>query len=274
MKKRSKLHFSCINSKNPSTYADFINLFHRFCPKSKKSSSNIISIFQYVKFFKVNNEYVELKFEDDHDMYLVKKNNFIYNKFNKLIAENNQENFATLLQKLQKELYDEIPFYDSPLIDDLNKTLNSMKSRIVINKNDHIKRELELSSATYLNYLLELIDSKPFWSKDQLDNLKFSHFDFLKEEFLDMIKDVSSPDQVANIYDESKSILDDQIDKDEVVIDELFKGIEDQFKQKTSREVEPQKGTNYTIREKETEREVKVRIQKGGKLDDLLKQDF
>ena len=89
-----------------------------------------------------------------------------------------------------------------------------------------------------------------------------------------MIKDVSSPNQVASIYMESKSILDNQIDKDEVVIGELFKGIVDQFQQKIHREIDPQKGTNYTIRERETEREVKVRTQKGGKLEDLLKQDF
>ena len=38
--------------------------------------------------------------------------------------------------------------------------------------------------------------------------------------------------------------------------------------------IDMQRGTNYSIREKENEREIKVRVEIGGKLEDLIDQDF
>lgn len=39
-------------------------------------------------------------------------------------------------------------------------------------------------------------------------------------------------------------------------------------------EIDIEKGTNYTIREIENEREVKARIEHDDKLEDLIEQDF
>ena len=129
-----------MNSKDPSTYADFINNFFIYSTQYQKNSSDILSRFKTIQYFKFNNVYVDFKFEDN--LYKEKINKYIYDKFNKLISEDKKVNYVSQLRKLQKDLYDEFLYFDSTLINYFNEIFNYIKIQIAINKNYHIKREL------------------------------------------------------------------------------------------------------------------------------------
>ena len=139
--------------------------------------------------------------------------------------------------------------------------------------NVDFEKELQLSSNNHIQYLLELIKHKNYWTEEQLNNLKLSHVDFLKDEFFAMIRDFCSKKDSNIVYFSKKSILENQISNDIKRLTEIFEEIEEKQK-KVQIKVDAQKGTNYTIREKENEREVKARIDKEGKLEDLIPQDF
>ena len=69
-------------------------------------------------------------------------------------------------------------------------------------------------------------------------------------------------------------IVDAQIEEDDKKIQDMFGIFFKKLDQKSTKEVKLEEGTNYTIRERENEREIKVRVEIGGSLEDLIEQDF
>lgn len=123
-----------------------------------------------------------------------------------------------------------------------------------------------------------MINNEYVWSNEQRENIKISHIHFLKEEFFSIINDKNSLDMVSNIYEENISVLDHQINEDTQKILEIFNDFDTKshLKNKNKLEIdrEIQKGTNYCIREEENERELKVRVEIGCSLEELIPQDF
>lgn len=118
-----------------------------------------------------------------------------------------------------------------------------------------------------------MIKTKSFWSDKQLNSIKLSHQNFLKKAYFEIIKHQCPPNLFSVVYADNNDILYDQVFESNDKIVEIIKKVN--IKQKREfREADAQKGTNYTIRERENEKEVKVRIESGGELKDFIKQDF
>ncbi len=123
-----------------------------------------------------------------------------------------------------------------------------------------------------------MINNEYTWSDEQRENIKISHIQFLKDEFFSILEDKFSSDVISVNYEENINILDKQVNKDTQKIVKIFNDFDKKLHLKKKKQLEIdyliQKGTNYSIREEENERELKVRVEIGGNLEDLIPQDF
>lgn len=219
----------------------------------------------------MNRAYVDMNFYTE----LSDLEKIIHTRFLMLPSENkNNSNFIKCLKLIQEELFNSFPIFDNNFYLTYNKIISELKEKIVLNQKKILENELSFSSELHLSYLSDMINSKSFWEKDELDVIKKSHLHFLKEEFFAIVHDLAQENQFAEIFVDNNQVLENQILKDKDRTEAIFEIVEERMKLKMPRKVNAQKGTNYTIRERENEREVKVRIESGRKLEELIEQDF
>ena len=119
---------------------------------------------------------------------------------------------------------------------------------------------------------------KHFWSEEQIDLIIRSHVTFLEEEFNRIIQSKYNDSIYDIIYEHNISILNDQINEDKEKLLIEFKSFFEYIKIKQN--VVPQdfkvsglKKTNYILKEKEVNREIKISIE-AGKLESEIESDF
>lgn len=78
---------------------------------------------------------------------------------------------------------------------------------------------------------------------------------------------------LPTIYYDNINVLNERIENDSKAIVLMFNDFKRKFEKKKVVEKKMENQTNYTIRERENEREIKVRVGINGKLEDLIKQD-
>ena len=120
------------------------------------------------------------------------------------------------------------------------------------------------------------IDFYEFRSPEKADSFIIEHVSFLKEEYFTMIKSLSDSKFFNIDYEENIDILNQQIENDIQAINDHAQREKEKYEKALIDNVEEeiQKGANYCIREAENVREIKVQINVGEKLEDVIKQDF
>lgn len=78
---------------------------------------------------------------------------------------------------------------------------------------------------------------------------------------------------LPTIYNDNINVLNERIENDAKAIVLKFNDFKRKFEKKKVVEKKIENQTNYTLRERENEREIKVRVGINGKLEDLIKQD-
>ncbi|KAK8883631.1 hypothetical protein M9Y10_042726 [Tritrichomonas musculus] len=271
----SKYAYKIFNllSHDQSTYDNFIKILLNNISFiiSQRFTSHMKEKFELIRFFHMDNFYVKYRIEEEN----VSLNERITHIFSKAIIENNNlKEIMSILAKLQKEIFQSFPLLDYKYFEECNNVFDELKEKILLDEKPIFIHELKLSSDRHLKYLSDLIKSRPYWTNEQLNDFFGNHFNFLKKEFLSIIHDYHKPNQSSLVYSKNKSILDDQISDARIKLSQLLNEAKLNQKQDIIRKVDFKNETNYTIRERENEREIKARIEKKGKLEDLIPQDF
>ena len=155
--------------------------------------------------------------------------------------------------------------------------LNEINNSIIQKNIKLIESELELSSENNLKYLSDIINSKTYFS-DKRINIINAHIDFLKDEFFDIIHEIYQKKDQINVFDGSRAILENQIQKDVETINKIITDFDNKVKslgkpKEVTLSDKIRRGTNYSIRETENIKEIQVLVQ-AGHLNDVIEQDF
>lgn len=180
----------------------------------------------------------------------------------------------TLISILQKELSKNFPQIFQETVSKCNKILTELSQEFSHENSDIIEIELSISSKNNLIYLENLVNSQLYWNDEEIDNLQKGHYNFLKEEYFSIIKHHYLPDKIPIIYSDNYNILTEQKKNDSQNINQIF----DDFKKKIElkkqeRLIKLEEGTNYMIKERENEREIKVRVEINGDIEKLIPPD-
>lgn len=188
-------------------------------------------------------------------------------------------NSFIIISNLKQEITAVIPSFDDEFNNEINSILAEIKSEGNKKNRDLFESEIKISSQIYLDYLKEKINSKFYWTEEQMDLMLNTYIDFLKEEFFDIIQ-LNSTEQIYNmIYEDNYDIVENQIKNDKIKIQELFKAFIDKINTKKIPKEQDikediQKGTNYAMKETENLREIKVTVQINQDLKSEIEQDF
>ena len=268
-----KIHY--INVNDSLTYRCFLTSLNQFSFDVKNRINDVLNNFQLYHLTEISSMYINLKSETNLKSEL---KNVIERRFVQF-QENNfdQSDDFNLLSKLNDEITKIYPSIDSIFYYECNVILNEIKDKISHENDDVFITELNTSSINNLNYLKEVINSEIYWTPEKKNSIEISHINFLRKEFYSIISKLYSRKDFARIFDSSLSILEYQICEDRKLIHDFFVDLENNYEKSEDKIVdlmdEMNERTNYSIRENEKEREIKVVVESGN-LTDEIPQDF
>ena len=192
---------------------------------------------------------------------------------------NDCENPFILISNLNDELVRIAPPFDQEFVNKCNSVLDYLTIKVIEKSNEMISLELKKSAESHLSYLTERINDKLYWTEDQMDLITRSHFKFLKDEYLNIIKNISTEDVYIKIYEGNYGIIKKQMDEDKIKINEIFKPFIEKINQKKNPEkkdikLKIKEGANYRMKETENLKEIKVTIEVNKDLKSEIEQDF
>lgn len=273
-----------INLKDANSYESFIDNLNNLCLSDEVSTFNDIKKnFRFTKLTKIGSKYINLKNDKKWEEQLFK---LIHNRYSLLEVDDTMNcQYITILAKIRNEILKYTPSIDIQFQNKCDEILSEIRTSKSKDYFISFSNEIENSSELNLIYLHQIINNEKFWLENEKDNLKNSHVQFLKEEFLNIIKMIYPNDVIKSIYEEYKTILYDQIQNDLNVIDKYFiKFTKKQALNQINKCAGIQKmndiknikkrGTNYAVREAEHTREIKVTVQVNSDLTSEILQDF
>lgn len=272
----ARVHY--INVNNTLTYRDFLTSLCQFGWGYQFEINLMVEKFSYIHKSWIDNQYIHIK---SHDNYQSALKNFIFGIFKqgKKRISNGEICSFDYLTVIGNEITKIYPSFDLEFGMDCKRIINDLKEKMVENNREILEKELNISAENNLKYLSEIINEKFVWSIEKKDLIRKNHVRFLKNEFLS-INEIFCPSESdrLRVLEESRLILDKQILKDLQIIDKIFKEHEMKVSSMKSQNNENlaqtmEKGTNYTIKETENVRELKVMIETGN-LTDVIDQDF
>lgn len=130
-----------------------------------------------------------------------------------------------------------------------------------------------------MDYLTKKINSKFYWTEEQMHLMINAHIIFLKNEFFELIKWNSNEKKYNMVYEDNYDVLENQIKNDKVIINAIFREFFDKINIKKNPEKQDikediKKGTNYSMKETENLREIKVTVQMNKDQKTEIEQDF
>ena len=272
---KSSIHY--INVKEPKTYEAFLDNLNDLLFLPNTTFSDLLKNFTCFSLFKFSPLYVRLKFKSNWKEELKQIILKRYSEFErKKVGEGSS---FQLISDLKDEVSAISPVIDEEFNNEISTIFNELKSEGNKKNRDVYEKELLNSSQIYLDYLKDKINSKFYWTEEQMDLMLNTYVDFMKEEFLDIIK-LNSTEQIYNmIYEDNYDIFETRIKEDKVKINEMFKSFIDKINTKKNPKEQDikediKKGANYAMKETENLREVKVTVQINQDLKSEIEQDF
>ena len=123
------------------------------------------------------------------------------------------------------------------------------------------------------------LGEKFYYTNEQLHIIKDSHISFVKQEFFDIIQAINFGKFLDIAYEDNCDILEKQIKKDSQKIEQMFaKFYQRIHARNTAMEMDVkdgfQRSSNYSMKETENLREIKVAVEIGADLKSVIEQDF
>ena len=266
-------NYNYIDINDSYTFQDFFNSLHSliyYCVNSSYLDAQMN--FTFIKLFRMSSEYNLIRNYDDISYGLRKK---MEKRYSDLKLKHFELNGFVLISKFQKEIFKTFPLIDIKYAFECNSILSEFNKDASIDNTNKIEFQLQLSSIKNMNYLAKVVNTKKFWTSEQIENLKNGHIIFLKKEFFSIIKKFYPEDKIPIVYEDNEIILKQRILDDDAHFKNIFADFAKNLEIKQQiRKVEMEEGTNYQIREIENEREIKVRVELNGNIEDLIPTDY
>lgn len=264
-----------INTNDAITYHAFLSALNKYASEAKNEIKDIMHKFELISLTEVNNKYINLRCKKEWKSELKE---IIYDRLNQYKECNNDNlNDFILLSKLFNEIKQFNPSIDSVFLEECNLILSEIKNDIMLKNKDIVIIELKKSSENSLNYIKQIIDDQCYLFPEKKDSIINSHENFLRNELFSIIKSLYPRNEFPFALKSFSLIFENQIKNDRTIIGKFFLDVknknlssEDQFVDFID---EMNKGTNYSIRESERVREMKV-IAEAGHLEKIIHQDF
>ena len=269
--KKRTIHL--INANDSSTYKSFLDNLNDLAQNCQSTFNDVEQKMQFIEMSEMSNIYLSLKRKDDWKDELEKLINKRFIMLNK--DDSNSFNSMLILSVIKKEISSISSPFDNEFKEHCTSLIAKMKKKINLKNREIFASELKISSEMNLKPLYK-IDFYEFRSPEKADSFIIEHVSFLKEEYFTMIKSLSDSKFFNIDYEENIDILNQQIENDIQAINDHAQREKEKYEKALIDNVEEeiQKGANYCIREAENVREIKVQINVGEKLEDVIKQDF
>ena len=269
----SRIHY--INIKDTKTYESFLVSLNEIIVNKCSIVDEVRNNFNAIKYSEICGIYIDLFI--DERMPELKK--IIHQRYSMLISNQifKGKAFVTL-NKLRNEICQFFPSYDKKFIEESNSILRNLQESSKEDR-DFFASELEISSKSHLSFIKKTLKTRFFLDEKKLNTFKVCHKNFLKQELFDIIQISCLNQYVDFIYRDNFDIVEKQIKKDNKKIINMFKDFDElnQIK-KDVRENEAkesfQKGSNYSMKETENIREIKVAIEINQDVKSVIEQDF
>lgn len=190
-----------------------------------------------------------------------------------------KENEVSLLLKLGKEISSISPPFTIDFNNECNLILSGLKENLSKSKRSIIESEIRISAKSHIEFLEREVKKKPYWTKRQINLIKNGHSSFINKEFLDIIKGITTDKAYNMVYEDNIDIADKQFESDEKDLANIFKKYEENLevqkkiiKQNILENTD--KSLNYTMRETEHLREIKIVIESDEDFESKIPQDF
>lgn len=267
--------FALINVNEAITYRPFLTFLTKCAIKSNNEYKALMSKFELFPMTEINSKYIDLRFNINFESEL---KSIIYDRFNQYKESNKDEtNEFILLSNLFNEITIMNPLIDQIFHQKSNLILDEIKQEIAYKNKDIFISELNKSSQNNLSYLKKIILDQFYWSPEKKDLIINSHDYFLKNELFSIISSLYTKKEYPLVLQSCNSILENQVNQDRIALNQFFVEVENKYKSSDDQVVdfidEMNKGTNYSIRETERVKEIKV-IAEAGHLQDIIPQDF
>ena len=115
--------------------------------------------------------------------------------------------------------------------------------------------------------------------KNQIELIKTSHEYFLHNEYLDIIKGITTSGVFNIVYEDNYDVVINQIEFDKSNLAKIFEKYEkdnEKLKQSIKKDIleSTDKSLNYTMRETEHLREIKIIVESDDDFESQIPQDF
>ena len=162
-----------------------------------------------------------------------------------------------------------------------DKTLSNKQS--IDNKanidRDVLKNELNRSAIEDIGHVVYEFHKKFFNVITHFKKIEMAHTQFVEKEYFSIIKILGGENDIGLLYNKNIDILNEQIEKDQQIIQDIFSPYFNKIKMRDTPKEESfedakNKGTSYIMKETESVREIKVTLQMKDDLKTIIEQDF
>lgn len=265
-----------ININEPKTFRDFLDIFIQYVNDSNENYEDAIKKTSCTKTSLVSSMYLKIKSKKDYQEELKKCINIRYGQL--LKESNGEQNELEILSKLKKELIQSCPLVDDSYNNSCNACIKESIDEIISRNGGYMSRSLRTSSNEHLNYLGQVINNEKYWTDDEKDWIKKNYINFMENEFFTMIKIYYTEIYRVHAFEKIKPDFDKIVEEGIQLIDQKFvefkNNLDKNNKQKTvDLDVTMRSATNYTIKETENVRQIKVEAQSSN-WEDEIGQDY
>lgn len=263
---------------NFDSFKPFMDYFVKVSLESQTIFSKVKSYFKDFNLSHISLMYIRII---TNNFWKEELKKVIENRF--LILKSKDPNFEKkpeiVLNQLHKEFTIFLPINNSEFRNECNLNYSLMRKSLTKINDDFVREELLKSSKENIEILKRFFSDKNYWTLNQINNIINSHTRFLRKEYFNIIKSISDSNIFTMIYQDNKDTLEKQIKDDEKLIKEMSEPIVKIFKEKNQikkvkAEEVSKKGTNYTLKETENLRELKIEVKTIDKLESVIEQDF
>ncbi|KAK8854159.1 hypothetical protein M9Y10_016716 [Tritrichomonas musculus] len=272
--------FAYIETNRLYSYANLVNFMKDRFIKNCNIIDDLDQNLNCIRYSQISESYINLKLKGPS--WREELNQIIRQRYNMIKLSENQtkkESWFNLLSKLTDEISKISPFYDDEFNNECSLIISDIQKEKCKKEQSMLKAELKISSDQHLKFIEKTMKKKDFWNEEQMLEIKLTHERFLHEEFYSIIKLTCPENTYSIIYEENIDVLNHQKNSDDDQIKKIFEKYVEINKIKSNTKEESlqediNKGTNYSVRETENLREIKVTVQINRDLKSEIEQDF
>ena len=272
----AQIHFINVNDEN--TYRDFLSNLIENVLTHNSLPEEVLNNTLYIKGSQIGKKYVDIKSNKNYVESLKKSIDLRYDMLRCFYK--GKKGVIETFQNLEDEMVKYYPLIDASYRKNCAALINAKIQNVIESSNVNIEDHLKESSEKHLEYLESVIKAGSIWNKEMKDSIKKNHVNFLKKEYFDIINYFYKKNEFIPAFrnPSNRKILDDVINDDVIKLFNMFKEFKKQLNKEKNQnmvsvDVAFRRATNYSIRETENVREIKITLDSEN-WENEIEQDF